>query len=419
MRINETSLSYHMEDGTNGVPAGYKQTEVGLIPSDWEVRPLGALVTITSGESPSHFRFGPVGIPYFKVEQLNNSPKYLGSEETDYFLVGSPRTIPAGSVVFPKRGASIMLNKIRLLKASGYMDTNMMALTPGGDLDSGYLFYTLSHLGLASVADMTSIPQINNKHIHPFLIPFPSLSEQRVIAGTLSNVDDLIASLAALIEKKRAMKKGAMRQLLTGKTRLPGFTATWAEGTFEQLAIPSRERAMPGDVPASTPLVELEQLESGSGRLIDTSQASEAVSLKAVFKPGDVLFGKLRAYLRKFWYTDVAGLCTTEIWVLRARAGVSGRFVRYVVETDQFIDVASGAYGTHMPRSDWGTVRAIPVAIPPHDEQVAIASTLRDVDAEISLLHQRLEKVRSVKLGMMQELLTGRTRLLEPKEPAA
>jgi type I restriction enzyme S subunit len=200
-----------------------------------------------------------------------------------------------------------------------------------------------------------------------------------------------------------------MQQLLTGKTRLPGFTAPWSEGTFEQLASPSRERAMPRDVPATTPLVALEQLEGGSGRLLGSSQASEAVSLKAVFKPGDVLFGKLRAYLRKFWYADVAGLCTTEIWVLRARSGVHGRFVRFVVETDQFIDAASGAYGTHMPRSDWGTVRVLPVAIPPHDEQVAIGSALGDVDAEIALLHIRLEKARNVKQGMMQELLTGRT----------
>lgn len=168
---------------------------------------------------------------------------------------------------------------------------------------------------------------------------------------------------------------------------------------------------MPRDVPPATPLVELEQIEGSTGRLVGTSKASEAVSLKAVFKPGDVLFGKLRAYLRKFWYANIAGLCTTEIWVLRARKGVHGRFVRYIVETDGFIDGASGAYGTHMPRSDWGTVRSLSVGIPPHDEQVAIASALGDVDAELGVLHARLAKARDVKQGMMQALLTGRTRL--------
>jgi type I restriction enzyme S subunit len=168
---------------------------------------------------------------------------------------------------------------------------------------------------------------------------------------------------------------------------------------------------MPQNVPATTPLVDLDQIEGGSGRLISTSQACEAKSLKAVFKPGDVLFGKLRAYLRKFWYADVDGLCTTEIWVLRARPGAHGRFVRYIVETDQFIDAASGGYGTRMPRSDWGTVSALPVSIPSHAEQVAIASVLGDVDAEIDGLKRRLVKARAIKQGMMQELLTGRTRL--------
>lgn len=262
-----------------------------------------------------------------------------------------------------------------------------------------------------------TINQITNGSLNSFVVALPSETEQRVIASRLQDIDQLIAVLDLVISKKQAIKQGMLQQLITGKTRLPGFTEPWREATFESLASPSRERAMPQSVAPNTPLVDLDQIDGKSGRMISASQASEAVSLKAVFKPGDVLFGKLRAYLRKFWYADTDGLCTTEMWVLRARAGVHGRFVRYIVETDQFIDVASGAYGTHMPRSDWGAVRALPVAIPPHDEQVAIASTLGDVDTEMGLLHDRLTKARAIKLGMMQELLTGRTRL--PVEDAA
>ncbi|MCA1706003.1 MAG: hypothetical protein LC808_23190 [Actinobacteria bacterium] len=252
---------------------------------------------------------------------------------------------------------------------------------------------------------------IGQRDLKTVIVRLPSRSEQSAIAETLDDVSALISGLNRLIAKKQALKRGMMQQLLTGKTRLPGFTDPWSEGTFEQLANLSRERAMPRDVRPSTPLVDLEQIEGGSGRLLGTSQASDAVSLKAVFKPDDVLFGKLRAYLRKYWYADVEGLCTTEIWVLRPRNGVRGRFVRYIVETDRFIDVASGAYGTHMPRSDWGTVRRLPVGIPPYAEQTEIASALGAMDAEISLLHARLVKMRDIKHGMMQELLSGRTRL--------
>lgn len=280
-----------------------------------------------------------------------------------------------------------------------------------------YFFQSGSFKGQIDEHLGATINQITNSSLNSFVVALPSPEEQKAIVSRLADVDQYIAALERMLAKKQAIKQGMMQQLLTGKTRLPGFTKPWSEGTFEQLATPSKVRAMPQDVPETTPLVELEQLEGGSGRLLGTSQASEAVSLKAVFKPGDILFGKLRAYLRKFWYADVMGLCTTEIWVLRARAGVHGQFVRYVVETDRFIDAASGAYGTHMPRSDWGTVRALPVVIPPYDEQVAIASVLGDLDAEIGLLHQRLAKARDVKQGMMQELLTGRTRL--PAEEAA
>ena len=262
-----------------------------------------------------------------------------------------------------------------------------------------------AHLG-------ATINQITNGSLNSFIVALPNAEEQRAIASRLQDVDELVADIERLIAKKQAIKQGMMQQLLTGRTRLPGFTEPWSIGVFDQLATPSRERAMPQSVAATTPLVDLDQIESGSGRLIAASQASDAASLKAVFRPDDVLFGKLRAYLRKFWYADIDGLCTTEIWVLRARTGTSGRFLRYLVETDEFIDVASGAYGTHMPRSDWGMVRNLPVAIPPRDEQAAIGSVLGDIDTEIGLLRQRIQKAQDLKQGMMQQLLTGRVRLV-------
>jgi len=96
---------------------------------DWEVTPLGGFVRITSGASPSLFRFSDSGIPYFKVEQLSNADKYLDATDTPYrFERGD--TVPRQSVMFAKRGAAIALNKVRILKQASFMDTNVMALTP-------------------------------------------------------------------------------------------------------------------------------------------------------------------------------------------------------------------------------------------------------------------------------------------------
>ena len=147
-----------------GVTTGFKQTDAGSIPTDWTALTLGPHVQIKSGESPSRFRFESHGVPYFKVEQLNNDPKYL---RTTPYHFKSGKTISSGSLIFPKRGASILLNKVRILQSDSFMDTNLMTITPDDSLVSEYLYYTLIHIELWRIADTTSIPQINNKHITP------------------------------------------------------------------------------------------------------------------------------------------------------------------------------------------------------------------------------------------------------------
>ncbi|MBI5309149.1 MAG: restriction endonuclease subunit S, partial [Planctomycetes bacterium] len=148
----------------SNIPAGFKQTEVGVIPEDWEVKKLGDVVKISSGESPSRFKFTDDGTPYFKVEQLNNGNKYL--IETPYHSKFKT-TVHGGSIIFPKRGASILLNKIRILVEDSFMDTNLMTLTLSDELNNEFFYYALLHKELWRIADTNAIPQINNKHINP------------------------------------------------------------------------------------------------------------------------------------------------------------------------------------------------------------------------------------------------------------
>jgi type I restriction enzyme S subunit len=171
---------------------GYKHSDVGVIPDDWDATQLGGLVRITSGASPSLFRFTGNGILYFRW----SSSAILGS----ILAVPIPRTcssvasVPARSVVFAKRGAAIALNKVRILNQESFMDTNLMALTPQ-DLDWEYLFYALGYIGLWRFADTTSVPQINNKHVKPLAFPLPTVDEQRAIAKALSDADECLPLL--------------------------------------------------------------------------------------------------------------------------------------------------------------------------------------------------------------------------------
>ncbi len=170
---------------------------------------------------------------------------------------------------------------------------------------------------------------------------------------------------------------------------------------------------MPQQLAPDTVCVELEHVGQGNGRLISCSTASSSTSSKYRFRAGDVLFGRLRPYLRKFWLADSDGICTTEIWPLAVdEQGAFNGFLHTTVQAASFVDAASISYGTHMPRADWAVVKNFVVRLPPPDEQRAIAAVFLDIDDELAVLDQRCDKTRLVKQGMMQELLSGRTRLV-------
>jgi type I restriction enzyme S subunit len=245
----------------------------------------------------------------------------------------------------------------------------------------------------------------------PFITP--PLPEQRAIATALSDMDALLAALDRLIAKQRDLKQAAMQQLLTGHSRLPGFHEEWVVKRFGEVAFPRRDRVDPRKTGVHDFCIELEHIESASGEIIGYTSTGDQSSLKSVFYPGDVLFGKLRAYLRKYWLATRAGVCSTEVWVLTPKDRlVTTAFLFQLVKTNQFIEAASNSYGTHMPRSDWNIVKNYELKLPPPAEQTAIASVLSDMDAALAALEQRRDKTRALKQGMMQELLTGRTRLV-------
>ena len=190
-----------------------------MVPNGLEVTTLGEHVAISSGYSPSKYVLAESGsFPFVKVEDMNNCAKYQSISRTYTETNGSP--IGKGAVIFPKRGAAIMNNKVRITDVEMYLDTNMMALTPKKSVFSEYLYYTLIKEELHKIADTSTIPQINNKHILPYRFKLPPLPEQRKIAQILSTWDRGIATTEKLIDTSKQQKKALMQQLLTGKKRL-------------------------------------------------------------------------------------------------------------------------------------------------------------------------------------------------------
>ena len=373
---------------------GYKMTEAGVIPEDWSCNSLRDFIYISSGESPSKFRFSNLGIPYFKVEQLNNTSKY--QRETPYRIL-SDKYVPKGSIIFPKRGAAIFLNKIRILNQNSYMDTNLMTLTVNSDqLYNEFLFYLLDSKGLWRIADTTSVPQINNKHILPIIFQNPPLPEQKAIAEALSDTDNLIQSIENLIDKKRKIKQGAMQQLLTGKKRLHEFDGEWEVrelGNYLKICHGKSQHLV----------------ESPSGKYpILATGGQIGWSEKYLYDKPSVLIGRKGTidkpqYIQEpFWTIDT--LFYSEIY-----NNAEAKYLYYLFDT---IDWYSYNEASGVPSLNSRTIEQINVKMPPLNEQKAIAKILSDMDTEIEALEEKLEKVKTIKQGMMQELLTGRIRLI-------
>lgn len=299
------------------------------------------------------------------------------------------------------------------------MDTNIMALTPGPELDSEFLYYWLSYRGLWDIADVTSVPQINNKHINPLALALPSVEEQRVIVGALKEADDLIVSLDGMIAKKRDVKQGMMQELLTGRTRLPGFTGDW-----EVRSIGSFIEVKAGGTPSTTVARywggSIRWMSSGEIHQKQVSEVAGRITLDGLRESSAHLFPAgtvLMALAGQGKTRGTVAVTRVELATNQSLAGIfpsnehDPDFLFYSLDTryDELRGESAGDGGRG--GLNLTIIKNLVVELPTVDEQRAIGRVLVDADKEIQALERRLESARAVKVGMMQELLTGRTRL--------
>ena len=155
--------------------------------------------------------------------------------------------------------------------------------------------------------------------------------------------------------------------------------------------------------------VELEHLSQETGKLLGYTNSSEQQSIKNSFEEGQILFGKLRPYLKKFWKAEFEGVCSSEIWVMNGKK-VKNDFLFYLVQTEKFNQIANVSSGSKMPRADWNYMSEIPFDIPPLKEQEKIAEILTTWDEAITKQTELLEAKELQKKALMQKLLSGEVR---------
>ena len=238
-------------------------------------------------------------------------------------------------------------------------------------------------------------------------VHLPSLPEQQKIAAFLGVVD---AKLAALATKQAALgrfKAGLMQKLFSQQIRFKrddgGAFPDWEELPFEKISSRGRSAFNPQKSKDRPTLIELENIEGGTGKIVGHSDLDGQISLKSTFRTGDVLFGKLRPYLRKYARPNFDGVCSSEIWVLHGRK-VSNAFLFYLVQSSLFIQVANISTGSKMPRSDWATIADTGFEIPHPDEQAKIADALSAMDAKIQTVADQLARLQTFKKGLLQQM---------------
>lgn len=394
----------------NNTPQGYKKTEIGVIPQEWEIATLGKLVSITSGESPSLFNLRDIGkYPYIKVEDMNNCEKYqlLSREYTD----DERCAIQKGSIIFPKRGAAITNNKVRIAACPVYMDSNMMAITPNDLVCGDYLYFKITYEQLFKIADTSTIPQINNKHIIPYKICLPPMEEQRKIAEILGMWDEAIEKQSRLIEKLELRKRGLMQHLLIGRTRLPGFTAPWQKVKLGEIFKERNETKC-----EHLPLLSI-TADRGVILQLESDKKDTSNDDKSKYKricPNDIGYNTMRMWQGRSALSAMEGIVSPAYTIVTPKVEVDPLFISELIKQPRvvydFWTHSQGLVGDTL-NCKFHDFSQVKVAIPSHPEQKAIAEVLTTADNEIATHRKKLDALRLQKRGLMQQLLTGKTRV--------
>lgn len=443
--VAEASPTYlkdrHSRESGNLVSLGLKQTEVGVIPEDWHTPKLGEICLLINGRGFKPYEWSTEGLPIIRIQNLN------GSDEFNYFNGHyDPKIfVKSGQLLFAwsgSRGTSFGPHIWRAGDALLNYHTWKLVIKNDG-ADEGYFFHILKQLTKhieESAHGASALVHTQKGEMENFYLPLPSnREEQAAIANALSDVDALVNELEKLVVKKQSIKTATMQQLLTGHTRLPQF-ALRDDGSprgYKQ----SELGKIPEDwdvldfgylllVTASRKSVKSTSLVTFVGMQDVTEQAQLSRqnlvfmdNLKSgftYFERGDVLIAKITPCFEngKGCHTDSLkteiGFGSTEFYVLRANDESDSRFIYYWSNRESFRrDLESEMVGSAGHRRvPLSAIENYRIPVPSKEEQSAIGSILSDMDDEIQALEQRLNKTRHIKQGMMQELLTGKTRLI-------
>ncbi len=388
-----------------------RQTQLGTLPSDWEVRTLAELCTLICDGTHFTPKYVPTGIPFYSVESVTANDfvntKFITQEEHAQLI---KRCKPERGDILMTRITAGILGDTKLIdwdvNASIYVSLALLKLRR--NLNPKYIYmYSKSPAFRREIEKrglVNATPKkINMNEIGAVPVPMPrSIEEQESIANALGDVDALVSSIEKLLLKKRLIKKGAMQDLLTGRRRIKGFSENWRSTFIENICEIStgskntQDKVENGFYPFFVRSQQIERINSYSfdGEAVLT--AGDGVGTGKVFH---YINGKFDVHQRVYKMSNF-------------NSDVSGYFFFLYFSTffyDRIMQMTAKSSVDSVRRE---MISRMEINFPSKPEQLAIENTLKDMASEIAALEGRLDKLRLIKQGMMQELLTGRIRLI-------
>ncbi len=417
---------------------GYKQTEVGVIPEGWDcvsvaevaARKANSIVGGPFGSDLVSADYVPFGVPVIRGQNMSGT---VVSGDFVYVSDEKAKTLKAntaapGDLVFTQRGTLGQACRV----PTGYYEVyvvsqSQMKLSPNPErFDSNFLLqYFHSEFGQRKILDsaiQTGVPHTNLGILRSYRLPAPPLPEQRAIAAALSDADALIAALEGMIAKKRDLKQAAMQHLLTGKTRLPGFSGEWNDLSLDDACNKIQDGTHFSPKMGGNDFPYITSKNVGFGRMelsqVEWISAAEHAKIysRCSVRLGDLLLTKDgantgNAAINPF-HGPISLLSSVAFLRLDEERHCTSFFLYQILSWEGQRQIFGEMSGNAITRLTLKKIRALRVRAPSKLEQTAIAEVLSDMDADLTALETQAAKARAVKQGMMQELLTGRVRLV-------
>ena len=381
----------------NNIPAGYKDSAVGIIPQEWKVDRLGEIcLTFKSGTTITSQSIKESGL--YPVYGGNGLRGYTDSytHNGDYILIG-------------RQGA--LCGNINFIRGKAYISEHAIAVQPNESNSIEFLRYKLDFWNLNRFSESSAQPGLSVEKLVRYKLAVPQIEEQRKIAEILGVWDEAIEKQSRLIEKLELRKRALMQRLLTGRTRLPGFTTPWQKVKLGEI-FKERNETKCEHLPLLSITAERGVILQSESDKKDTSNDDKSKYKRIC--PNDIGYNTMRMWQGRSALSAMEGIVSPAYTIVTPKVGIDPLFISELIKQPRvvydFWTHSQGLVGDTL-NCKFHDFSQVKVAIPSLPEQKAIAEVLTAADNEINIHRKKLDALRLQKRGLMQQLLTGKTRV--------